>query len=132
MFFVLNFFISLMCVWLGKSTVLVICVHKQFKSIVFTVSIQFCENRFSDFKQNIYTYLHLSKIVILPRNNPCTAGLWSSEIENYVCRGKRTDQLVLHVLNHSQKKRNTSHRLLTNSEVINEKREVAKRKEEKK
>ena len=42
MFFVLDFFISLMCVWLEKLLVLVICIHKRVKSIVFTMSIKFC------------------------------------------------------------------------------------------
>ena len=42
MFFDLDFFISLMCVWLKKTTVLVICIHKRVKSIVFAVSINFC------------------------------------------------------------------------------------------
>ena len=40
MFFVLDFFISLMC---GKTTVLIICIHKRVKSIVFAVSIKFCD-----------------------------------------------------------------------------------------
>ena len=39
MFIVLDFFISLMCVWLEKITVLLICIHKRVKSIVFNVSI---------------------------------------------------------------------------------------------
>ena len=40
----LNFFISLMCVWFEKkTTVLFICKHKQVESIVFAVSIKFCD-----------------------------------------------------------------------------------------
>ena len=35
MFFVLDFFISLMCVLLEKTTVLFMCMHKRVKSIVF-------------------------------------------------------------------------------------------------
>ena len=43
MVFVLDFFISLMRVWLEKTTVLFICIHKWVKSIIFTVSIKFCD-----------------------------------------------------------------------------------------
>ena len=43
MFFVLEFFTSLICVWLEKTTVLFICIHKQVKSIVFVVFIKFCD-----------------------------------------------------------------------------------------
>ena len=42
MVFVLNFFISLMRVWLEKITVLIICMHKRVKSIIFAMSIRFC------------------------------------------------------------------------------------------
>ena len=41
MFFVLDFFISFMCVWLEKTTVLFICILEQIKSIVFAVFIKF-------------------------------------------------------------------------------------------
>ena len=41
--FVLDFFASLMCVWLEKTTVLFICIHKRVKSIVFATSIKFCD-----------------------------------------------------------------------------------------
>ena len=37
------FFISLVCEWLEKATVLFICIHKQVKSIVFALSIKFCD-----------------------------------------------------------------------------------------
>ena len=37
------FFISLMCVWLEKTTVLFICIQKRVKSIVFAVFIKFCD-----------------------------------------------------------------------------------------
>ena len=67
-----------------------------------------------------------------PRNNPCTAGLWSSEIENLFLPRKENRSVGTTCIKPLAKKRNTSHRLLTNSEVINEKREVVKRKEEKK
>ena len=66
-----------------------------------------------------------------PRNNPWTAGLWSSEIENLFLPRKENRSVGTTCIKPLAKKRNTSHRLLTNSEVINEKREVAKRKEEK-
>ena len=57
MFFVLDFFISLMCVWLGKTTVLVICVHKQVKSIVFRRVHKILRwMGSSHFKQNIYLH----------------------------------------------------------------------------
>ena len=39
--FVLKFFISMVCVWLEKTTVLFICKHKWVKSIVFAV--KFCD-----------------------------------------------------------------------------------------
>ena len=44
-FFVLDFFIKFWCVydWKNYCTVLVICVHKQVKSIVFGVAIKFCD-----------------------------------------------------------------------------------------
>ena len=38
---VLEFFISVVCVWLEKTTVLFICIHKRVKSIVFAMSIKF-------------------------------------------------------------------------------------------
>ena len=42
-YFVVDFFISLMCLWLEKTAVLLICIHKLVKSIIFTVSIKFCD-----------------------------------------------------------------------------------------
>ena len=42
-FLVLDFFISLMRVWLKKNTVLFICIDKRIKSIVFAVSIKICD-----------------------------------------------------------------------------------------
>ena len=39
-FFVLDFFITLMFVWLEKTTVLFICIHKWVKSIVFAMFIK--------------------------------------------------------------------------------------------
>ena len=41
--FVLEFFISLVCAWLEKATVLFICIHKRVKSIDFALSITFCD-----------------------------------------------------------------------------------------
>ena len=32
-----------MCEWLEKTTVLFICIHKQVESVVFAVSIKFCD-----------------------------------------------------------------------------------------
>ena len=66
-----------------------------------------------------------------PRNSPCTAGLWSSEIENLILPQKENRSVGTTCIRPHAKKRNTSHRLLTSSEVINEKREVVQRKEEK-
>ena len=42
-FFVLDFFKNLMCVWLGKTTVLFICIQKRVKSIVFALFMKFCD-----------------------------------------------------------------------------------------
>ena len=55
MFFVLDFFISLMCVWLEKTTLLFIYIHKRVKSIVFAVAINSAMNArgSSDFNSHI-------------------------------------------------------------------------------
>ena len=45
LFFVFYFFLSLMCVWLEKTTVLFICVHKGVKSIIFAVFINTAVDR---------------------------------------------------------------------------------------
>ena len=72
MLFVSDFFLSFICVWLEKTNLLgFFCIHKRVKSIVFGVSIQFCDESglaiLSDFFS--WSNAHMKKVVLVITTN---------------------------------------------------------------